>query len=166
MTICNLTAQQLRRAAAIKDEIAELTKTLMEIVGEPPRVCAQVEVLSAKTRKTVRRKPRIALPIAPALSNTTGELPLPTPEQVPNQAPQITEEQHPVPTTHVTDGSHPALNGQLTVEQHQTPVVYVTEGQQETPTVTATITETATNQENQASSVPAAAPIKWEIGRA
>jgi hypothetical protein len=31
MTICILTVQQLRRAAAIEDEIAELTRTLMEL---------------------------------------------------------------------------------------------------------------------------------------
>src|ERR1017187_414827 len=99
MTICNLTAQQLRRAAAIKDEIAELTKTLMEIAGEPPRVCAQVEVLSAKTRKTVRRKPRIAVQMAPEPSNTASELPAPTPEPVSTEVAKITEEQPPEPTT-------------------------------------------------------------------
>src|ERR1017187_5677822 len=96
-TIYNLTAQQLRRAAAIKDEIAELTKSLMEIVGEPQRVCAPVEVPSPKIRKTVGRKPRIAVPIAPEQSKTASELPAPTLEQVPDPAPTITEEQHPVP---------------------------------------------------------------------
>src|ERR1035438_8965299 len=97
LTINNLTAQQLRRAADIKDEIAELTKALMEIAGEPQRVRAQLEVPSAKIRKIVHRKPRIAVQMAPEPSNTASEVPAPIPEQVPDQAPNVTDNQQPLP---------------------------------------------------------------------
>lgn len=164
-TIHNLTAQQLRRAAAIKDEIAELTKTLLEITGESQQVCAQVEDTSAKIRKPVGGKRRITAPIAPERPNTATELPAPTPEQVPDQAPKITNTPQPLPTTHVTDGLHPTSNNQPTVEQPQTPVVQVTEGQQQTTTGIATSTETGSNQQNLVSWVTAAVPAKWEIQR-
>jgi hypothetical protein len=163
--IYNLTAQQLRHAADIKDEIAKLTKALMELAGESQRNCAAVKDITAKIPISVNREPLIAVSKAPERSNTTGELPPPTPVPIFNDVAKITDQQHPSPTTHVTDGLHPTSNSQLTDEQHQTPVVYVTEGQQETTTGIATSTETASNQEHLVSSVPPAVPVKWEIQR-
>ena len=47
MTILNLSAQQLRRAAGIKDQIASLEKKLSQIVGAP----AQANSAPKKSRK-------------------------------------------------------------------------------------------------------------------
>jgi len=163
--IYNLTAQQLRRAADIKDEIDELTKTLMELAAESQRVCTQTKAPGPKIPISVSPEALLAAPKAPGPSITASELPTPISEPVSIEVPQITGGQHPLPTTHVTDGLHPTSNNQLTDEHHQTPVVYVTEGQQEATTDVATSTETASNQENLVSSVPPAVPVKWEIQR-
>jgi len=165
MTICNLTAQQLRRAAAIKDEIDELTKALMAIAEESLRGCARVATTGARSETPVSSKPRIAAPIAPAASHPAGELPAPSLELELPQAPKTLEEQPSVPTAHVTNGLHPTPNSQLTDEQNQSPGVYLTEGQQQPTTITATSTEASSNQENLDCSIPAVVPAKWEVQR-
>lgn len=165
MSICNLTAQQLRRAADIKDQIAELTKSLMELVETSQRICTEPKTARPKIPISVRRETLIAVPIAPEPVNAKSELPAPTPKPDANELAKSTAELLLVPATDVTHSQHLQSNNQLNDEQHLTPVVYVTEGQQETSTATTTTTETATNQENLANSVPPAVPVKWEIQR-